>query len=355
MIRLEETTLYIGGPVLRSTVRELYEQMPRGRRRRIRRIDLAEVTELDSAGVAFLEHLRRGSSEPVEFANIADELATTMELFALPPAERITRQTSENPLVRLGGSLYDFGAYLAGFLLLAADIVFWTLIGVFSRSSRRRGEITKQAYQIGVAAVPIILVLSSIIGIILALQSADQLQQFGAGTFVVDLIGVSMSRELGPLMTAIIIAGRSGSAIAAQIATMKVTEELDALNVMALNPVRYVIVPMMLAMLLTIPVLTALSILVGIAGGLIVGVFYLDLTAQVFLSRLVDVLNTTDITIGVAKSLFFGTAIVTVASHFGMTAAGGSEGVGHATTQSVVVSIFGVIALDAVFSLLYLI
>lgn len=218
MIRFEGTTLYVGGSVLRGTVRELYEQIPRSTRKRIRTIDLSEVTEVDSAGVAFLEHLRRRSSQSVNFTNIRKELIDTMELFALPQVEARTPVRSENPLVRLGGSLYDYGAYLSGFVVLAADIVFWTIVGVFSRSSRRRGEVAKQAHQIGVAAVPIILVLSTIIGVIVALQSADQLRQFGAGTFVVDLIGVAMSREMGPLMTAIIIAGRSGSAIAAQIA-----------------------------------------------------------------------------------------------------------------------------------------
>jgi phospholipid/cholesterol/gamma-HCH transport system permease protein len=197
--------------------------------------------------------------------------------------------------------------------------------------------------------------LSLIIGVIVVLQSAAQLRMFGATLYVVDLLSISITRETGPLFTAIIVAGRSGSAIAAQLATMRVTEELDALTVMALDPVRYVLVPMMAGMLLTIPVLTGLSMLVGIGGGLLVAAFSLDLSVRTFLNRMVEIIDAMDLFIGIAKSFFFGGAIVLTGSFFGMTSTGGSEGVGRSTTTSVVVSIFGVIILNAIFSLLYLV
>jgi phospholipid/cholesterol/gamma-HCH transport system permease protein len=254
----------------------------------------------------------------------------------------------------LGDKVYQQGSNIGSFLRLSAVITVWSLPSLFERSAFRKGAIARQCINIGASATTIVSVLSVVIGLIVVLQAATSLAQFGADVFVVDLLGITVTREMGPLITAIIIAGRSGSAIAAQIATMKVTEELDALRVMALEPVRYVMVPMLFGMLISIPLLTALSILVGIGGGMIVGALSLDFTLVTVIDRLASVLGPIDLFIGIGKSFFFGAAIVFVACHFGVTAVGGSEGVGHATTRSVVVSIFSVIVLDALFSLLYL-
>jgi phospholipid/cholesterol/gamma-HCH transport system permease protein len=353
-MRYEDRILYVEGTVDRDTVPELLAEFRRLRVGALEAVDLAQVRRIDSAGVAFLHHVLRHAQGDTRFRGASEEVQSAIELFS-PPEPTTVRDEREGLAVRVGERLVSSAAEAGRFLLLAADTVVWSMVGVVDTSMRPRGEVLKQCYLLGVRAVPVIGLLSLIIGLIIALQSAVQLRQFGAGTFIVDLVGLSMTREMGPMMTAVIIAGRSGSAIAAEVATMRVTEELDALEVMALAPVRYVVVPKFLAMTTVIPVLTAFSVMVGIGGGMAISAVYLRIAPVTFLRQLVDVLTVNDLVIGILKSLFFGWAIVLVASHFGMLASGGAEGVGRATTQSVVASIFAVILLNAMFSLMYLV
>ncbi|MFP4375757.1 MAG: ABC transporter permease [Spirochaetales bacterium] len=354
-MRVRDGTLYIEEDLTRATVSALYREYARGGSANIATIDLSKVGRADNSGVAFLEHIRRLQTQPPEYYGANLKVQRSLELFSDARAAEIETPEREPWLARLGGVLWD-GISAAGWLIqLSADITFATLTSPFDRKSRRRGSVADQCDRIGVQAVPIVGFLSLIIGVIVVLQSAAQLRRFGAGLFVVDLLAISITRETGPLFTAIIVAGRSGSAIAAQLATMRVTEELDALTVMALDPVKYVIVPMMLGMMLTIPLLTGLSMLVGIGGGLGIAALSLDLTGTAFLNRLFEILSGIDIFVGLAKSLFFGAAIVLTASYYGLTSSGGSEGVGRSTTKSVVASIFAVIVLNAIFSLLYLV
>ncbi|MBU0567119.1 ABC transporter permease, partial [bacterium] len=220
---------------------------------------------------------------------------------------------------------------------------------------QRRGSTIAQSLLIGVDALGIIGLLSLIIGLILALQSAAQLRQFGASIFVADLIAISMVREMGPMMTAIIVAGRSGSSIAAEIATMKVTEEIDALKMMAINPIRYVVVPKLHAITICMPFLVVISTIIGIVGGLIIAVTYLDLSVISYFNEAIGVLSLKDVLVSLTKSIFFSWVIVIIASYYGFKVQGGAEGVGKATTASVVASIFAVIVLDALFSLIFLV
>jgi len=354
-MRERDGTLYIEEDLTRSTVPSLYREHQRGRSEAVTRIDLSQVNRADNAGIAFLEYIRRNLPSPPEYIGANEKVQRSLELFTDASPADAEPPEPEPWLARLGGVLWNSVGASAKFIQLSADITFATIVSPFERKSRRRGSVADQCDRIGVQAVPIVGFLSLIIGVILVLQSAAQLRRFGAGLFVVDLLSISITRETGPLFTAIIVAGRSGSAIAAQLATMRVTEELDALTVMALDPIKYVIVPMMLGMLLTIPLLTGLSMLVGIGGGLAVAVLTLDLTGTAFVNRLLEVLGGIDIFVGLAKSFFFGAAIVLTGSYYGLTSTGGSEGVGRSTTKSVVTSIFAVIVLNAVFSLLYLV
>ena len=212
----------------------------------------------------------------------------------------------------------------------------------------------KQSLLIGVDALGIVGLLSLIIGLILALQSAAQLRQYGASIFVADLIAISMVREMGPIMTAIMIAGRSGSAIASEIATMQVTEEIDALKMMAINPVRYIVVPKVHAITICMPLLVTLSTIIGIFGGLIIATTYLDLSAVSYFTEIFKVLSLKDIMVGLSKSFAFAWVIVFIGSYYGFNVKGGAEGVGKATTLSVVASIFAIIVLDVIFSFMYL-
>lgn len=246
-------------------------------------------------------------------------------------------------LIRYAGGLYD----------ITRRAGYWTFVAPLKgRGLKWKGAI-HQMVLVGVDSIPIVSLISLFIGMILALQGAYQLQKFGASYYVTALVGVSMTRELGPLITAIIIAGRSGSAFAAEIGTMKVSEEIDALEAMGLNSVKYLVVPKYLAMLVMMPCLTLLSDLAGILGGGIFEVYQLDQTFLMFLSATRDALLMRDIWTGLIKSLVFGMVITKVGCYEGFSVRGGAEGVGKATTSSVVVSIFLIIFADVIFTALF--
>lgn len=214
-------------------------------------------------------------------------------------------------------------------------------------------EVAPLMNRTGADAVPIVLLINFLIGFAMAFQSAVQLKQFGANIYVANLVGLSITRELGPLMTAIIVAGRSGAAFTAELGTMKVSEEIDALRTMGFGPLRYLVFPRMLALFLVIPVLTLFADLVGIAGGLLVGVVNLDLTVTGYLNQTVRSLRVWDVFQGVLKSGVFGLAIGLISCYQGLATSGGAEGVGRRTTAAVVTSLLAIIVIDAGFTLLF--
>lgn len=247
----------------------------------------------------------------------------------------------------------DFFSQMKSVVILSADIFYYSYKAVFNKEGRKKGSVYQQMLLIGNNAVPIIFLLSFLIGLILSIQSAAQLRQFGASIFLVDLIVIGMILEMGPIIAAVIVAGRSGSAIAAEISTMKITEELDALKVMALNPLKYVVAPKMLAMTVCLPVLTIIANMVGIFGGFIIGVLYLDLSPDIFINRAVSVMTLHYWYQSMLKSVLFSWLIVIIGVHFGFNVKGGAEGVGKAATASVVAAIFSVIITDALLSLIF--
>ena len=192
-----------------------------------------------------------------------------------------------------------------------------------------------------------------LIGVIIALQASYTLDQFGANRYIADLVAVSALRELAPLMTAILIAGRCGSAITAEIGTMKVNEELDALEVMGVNPVKYLVAPKFLAMVTSVPAVTALAMFIMILGGWTSAVFVVGVEPVVYVEQTVNAVVEKDLVTGMIKSVFFGVAICWVGVYRGFQVSGGAEGVGRETTSSVVTSIFIIIVVDLVFTVLF--
>ncbi len=256
-------------------------------------------------------------------------------------------------LAFVGRNTLELFRYASGLYELTRKAAYWTFVAPLKgRGLKWRGAI-HQMVLAGVNSIPIVSLISLFIGVILALQGAYQLQKFGAGYYVTALVGVSMTRELGPLITAIIIAGRSGSAFAAEIGTMKVSEEVDALEAMGLNSVKYLVVPKYIALLVMMPCLTLLSDLAGILGGGIFEVLQLDQSFLMFLVATRDALVMRDIWTGLIKSFVFGLIITKVGCYEGFSVRGGAEGVGRATTSSVVVSIFLVIFADVAFTALF--
>jgi phospholipid/cholesterol/gamma-HCH transport system permease protein len=205
----------------------------------------------------------------------------------------------------------------------------------------------------GYNSIPIVSVISFFVGIILALQAAYQLKRFGALIYVANLVGVSITRELGPILTAIIVSGRSGSAFAAEIGSMKAAEEIDALTSMGINPIRFLVVPKLFALMIMLPALTVVSDFIGIFGGFALSVTLLELHPQSYIQQTLDALLVKDIMTGLIKAWAFGIGITIVGAYQGFQVRGGAEEVGQRTTASVVASIFLVIVFDLFFTTLF--
>ncbi len=318
--------------------------------------DLSDLKEIDSAGVAFLDEIIIDYSTAVheiKLVNVPQDIQDSIESFTTRDLPEEAPKTRWGFYEILDAKLSQNKNSVITLLYLVADIFYWSVVGLFRRKGQRKGAFIHQSLLIGVDALAIVGLIAFLIGLILALQSAAQLRQFGANIFVADLIGIAMLREMGPIMTAIVVAGRSGSAIASEIATMVVTEEIDALQTMALNPIRFIVVPKFHAITLTMPLLTILADLLGIFGGFIIGITYLQLSAAAFINELLTVLFLKDVMTGLFKSVVFAWIIVIVGCYFGMQVKGGAEGVGKATTASVVASIFYVIIADSILGLIF--
>jgi phospholipid/cholesterol/gamma-HCH transport system permease protein len=253
----------------------------------------------------------------------------------------------------LGAGVYDARGAARELAQLAADATF-AVFGALARPARIRwAALVEQSIDIGSRALGIVALIVFLVGLTVAFQAAYQLRQFGAAIFVADLTAVSVVREMGPLMTAILVAGRSGSSIAAEIATMQVSEEIDALKVMGVDPIGFLAVPRLLGLLLVVPLLVALADVVGLAGGFLVGTLYLDLTPVAFIDEAIKSLKAFDVVTGVIKSAAFAWGIGIIGLHYGFRVRGGASEVGRTTTASVVASIFYIIVADCAFSVVF--
>jgi len=235
--------------------------------------------------------------------------------------------------------------------------IFGKSLRLLFLSPLKRGRMLQRAIHeamaAGVGAVPIVSLITFFVGVIIALQGAYELQRLGAMQVVASLVAISITRELGPLVTAIVVIGRSGSAFAAEIGTMRVTEELDALETMALDPVAFLVVPKFLAMAVMMPCLTIWADLMGVLGGSLFGVTGGGFTFGSYLIATQDALLTRDVTSGFVKSVVFGMVITAVGCQEGFSTGAGAEEVGRSTTSAVVISILLVILIDLVFTALF--
>src|SRR5579864_5544703 len=253
----------------------------------------------------------------------------------------------------IGAATVDGLAYLGGLTRLAGG----TTRAMFGELFRERklpfGRAIHQGMAVGVKALPILSLISFFVGMILALQAAYELRRLGALQFVASAVAISVTRELGPLITAILVIGRSGSSFAAELGTMKVNEEIDALETMALDPVRFLVAPKMLAMLLMMPCLTIWADFMGFVGGSVFGVAAAGFTFTTYMRATLDALVMRDIITGLIKSVMFGLVITTVGCQEGLRTGLGAEEVGRSTTAAVVKSIFLVIMVDLVFTAMF--
>jgi phospholipid/cholesterol/gamma-HCH transport system permease protein len=319
-------------------------------------VDLAGLVRIDSAGGLFLLRMQeeaRRRSIPFEFLNISPRVQGITDLL-----DKSVIEPRPAPSVRSGGFFEEVGETSVTFLgdfsqcmtfggILLSEVLYSAL----RPASVRWKDVLLSVKKIGVDGLPILALISFLMGLIIAFMSSLQLKQFGANMYVASLVALAMVRELGPIITAILVAGRSGSAIAAEIGSMRVNEEVDALVTMGFNPVRFLAVPKVLAAILVVPLLTFFSDLCAIGGGMAVGIFGLDLTFHTYTELTSWALTVHDVVTGVVKSMVFAVLIAGIGCQRGFSVAGGAEAVGNATTSAVVAGLFLIIVTDSIFAL----
>lgn len=251
-------------------------------------------------------------------------------------------------LGRLGKGSLDLFENAGGITLFFRDAV----VTLFTRPLRWQHAL-EQMNEIGLMSLPLVFLTALFTGMVLSLQSAYQLRLFAAEQFTSDLVALSMTRELGPVLTAMVVAGRVGASIAAEIGTMKVTEQIDALRTLATDPIRYLVVPRLVAGFFMLFILTIYADCIGMLGGYVVSVFKLGISSHQYIKRSMDILMIKDVMTGLAKAFVFGAVISTVGCYFGFQTEGGAAGVGRATTLAVVTALVLIIALDCFFTAVF--
>ena len=322
-------------------------------------VDLAGLDFLDSAGALALIELEsqaRSQSMTYELANLTDKARGIMGLIdpeALTTPPLITERQTGNILERVGAATLDSVDDFKRVLTFLGELLGALAHALLYPRSVRWDDVAFYMKRAGVDGLPIVGLISLLLGLILAFMSSLQLKQFGANIYVASLLAIAIVKELGPIMTAILVAGRSGSAFAAEIGTMMVNEEVDALITMGFTPVGFLAVPKVLAAMIVVPLLTLYADLFGIIGGVIVGVLGLDLTVYTYLKETQTSLSLMDIITSLIKSGVFAVLIAGIGCQRGFEVRGGAEAVGSATTSAVVAAIFLIIVTDSAFALVF--
>ena len=322
------------------------------------RVNLSNLEYLDSSGalgLLQLEDRAKARSIPFQFDHVSERAKRIMGLvnrkaLAMKP---LAGEKKSNVIEQIGdGSLKIFNDFVSVITFLG-DLLTALIYSFRHPRSVRWEDFLFYMRRVGVEGLPIVGLLSFLLGLIIAFMSSLQLKQFGANIYVASLVGVAMVSELGPIMTAVIVAGRSGSAFAAEIGTMKVNEEVDALVVMGFDPTHFLAIPKVLAAMVAVPLLTLYSDFFGIGGGLVVGVLGLDLTVYTYVQETMSVISVTSIFKGLLKSVIFAVLIAGIGCQRGFQVRGGAEAVGSATTSAVVAGIFLIIVTDSAFAILF--
>ena len=323
-------------------------------------IDIAQVISLDTAGawyvVAMQGRLAGGGGDvPVTGADDAQKQLLETVRRCMPPREaEAARPRSISDRLEALGRKTAAGGHVALELTGFLGQVIAALGAMVIRPKRLRlTSLVHHMQEVGWNAIPIVALMSFLIGVVLAFQGSVQLRQFGAEVFVVDLIAISVLRELGILLTAIVVAGRSGSAFTAAIGSMKMREEVDAMRTLGLDPIDILVVPRVLALILMLPVLGLISDLSGLIGGAMMSWIELGVSPPVFQSRLVSNTDVWHFLVGMIKAPFFAMIIGIIGCYEGLKVGGNAESLGRLTSTSVVLSIFMVIVADALFSVVF--
>lgn len=336
---------------------ELFGRLPPGRRGAdIARVDLAGVERVDSYGGAWMRRIAREACDrgsEIVFEGATGQAAVMLEL--LEPGFGCESPAAPR---RVGWFEAVGDAFLRGVAeardawRLMCECAYWCLLGPFQKRGFRWSAFWDEMYDIGVRSVALTLLINALMGFIITVLSAAQAKQFGAEIFIATALAIGFSRELGCVMTAVVVSARSGAYIAAELATMGVQEEIDALRSMGKNPVQYLVAPKILAVMVAMPILALLGMVGGMLGGTLFATLRLGIPLNAWMDQIASSLALFDIGLGVTKSFFFGAIIVFIGCHNGLRVTGGARGVGVATTRSVVQDVVLIVLVDMLFALL---
>ncbi len=325
------------------------------------RWELSAVERYDSAGMALFIHYYDQLITQQCDVELIGATQQHQDMYRLLRRYRQEDQTPApalslrllQPLYNIGKASVAFVQDMMAFLAFVGESFISFLYVVRHPGSIRGGAIVKHIEEAGVRALPIVALTSFLIGVVIAYQGAVQLEKFGANIFIVDMIGLSITRELAPLITAIVVAGRTGSSYTAQLGVMKITEEIDAMRTMGFEPHRFLVLPRIFALMITLPLLIFFADLIGILAGMFISHLHLNLSYTEFLNRLQTVLEVKHVWIGILKGPFFAWLIAAVGCFRGFQVSKNTDSIGRYTTMSVVNAIFLVIACDALFSVIF--
>ena len=359
-VSIEDDVLKFSGQLLIDTVELAQQTMQRTNVNAVSSLDIASLSRMDTAGAWLLvDHQRRSARQGTspEIIGASPEQAQLIETVrhSMAPEEQRVQ-----PVLTLADRFEGYGRKVVRGYKMTVELVSFLgqviakLGSIIRHPSRLRlTSVVHHCQEIGVSAVPIVALMSFLIGVVLAFQGSAQLRQFGAEVFVVDLIAISILRELGILLTSIIVAGRSGSAFTAAIGSMKMREEIDAMRTLGLDPVTILVVPRVLALVLMLPALGLIANISGLVGGALMSWIELGVSPAVFQSRLVSNTDVWHFAVGMIKAPFFAVIIGIIGCYQGMKVGGDAESLGRLTSASVVLSIFMVIVVDAMFSIFF--
>jgi phospholipid/cholesterol/gamma-HCH transport system permease protein len=320
--------------------------------------DLKKIIDIDDYGFLVLFEIKNEVSHSgtnFQILNPPEKVQEQIKRISLDDFHNNSLKPSSsdsNLFILAGESTIESIKSIKYFISFIGSLVLSISRIIKKPKSLRSDDIIRHMQTTGVEALPVVALISFLIGLIMAFMSSIQLRQFGANIYVASLVSLAMVSELGPIMTAIIVSGRSGSAYAAEISTMKISEEIDALLTMGFDPVLFLAIPRIIAAVIVIPILTMFSNLFAIAGGLLIGVTMLDLSASSYINQTIKSLNLFELAWGLSKSFVFAILISCVGCLRGFQAKGGASAVGHAATSAVVTSIFLIVLFDSIFAVI---
>lgn len=315
------------------------------------RVDMQNVDRLDTVGAWLIRRYFGASRDGWSMTEQQQKLLAFLP--DNPQRPHATGRGYQEILARIGRKAADLLAFAFDIVAFSGMIFLRLMRNVARPGDWRIAAITRHIYETGIAALPIIGLLAFLMSMVVSYQGALQLQKFGADIFTIDLTVISMLREMAPLVTAIMVAGRSGSAFAAEIGVMRLRRETDALEAMGLDPVTLLVVPRLLALLITLPLLSFFADMVGIAGGALMSWSLLDIGLGQYFDRVAEVATVQTYLVGLCKAPVFAVIISIICTYQGINVTGSAENVGRVTTVAVVQSIFMVIFADAAFSILF--